>query len=72
MGVPRVEHRRQWSWARLRWVCRCGGDLPWHEQGPPWRRPDKLAQRPGPGAILARTCQIEQVRTFVRWDGDLR
>jgi hypothetical protein len=21
-------HRRQWSWARLRFVCRCGSELP--------------------------------------------
>ncbi len=21
-------HRPQWSWARLRWVCRCGSELP--------------------------------------------
>lgn len=21
-------HRPQWSWGRVRWECRCGGELP--------------------------------------------
>ena len=30
-------HRPQWSWARLRMVCRCGADLPCRTRAVPRR-----------------------------------